>query len=187
MNFSYVLIFILKEKEEWSIFPPFVYPWFSEFDCSLKLEGRKNIFSKDVTVTSHFSKVPIRSLHFYVRFTLAFVFINLKKHEEGFWSYEKREKAKIAFHVCFALSCYWGSVHPEQGEWPHQTPSLRSTLITSASNHCCFGLCPWASVLYLRLFCASLSKMCPKVSGKPKRGYFWDLGTLTKFVHINQL
>lgn len=34
---------------------------------------------------------------------------------------------------------------------------------------------------YLSLFCASISKICPQVSGRPKRGYFLGLGTLKNF------
>lgn len=39
--------------------------------------------------------------------------------------------------VCFAGSCYRGSEHPEQGEWPPAPPSpaLGSTLRTAASSH----------------------------------------------------
>ena len=36
-------------------------------------------------------------------------------------------------------------------------------------------------VLYIDLFRVSVSKMCPKVSEKTKRGYFLDLGMLKKF------
>lgn len=34
---------------------------------------------------------------------------------------------------------------------------------------------------HLELFCACVSQTCPKLSGMPKKGYFWDLGMLKFF------
>lgn len=71
----------------------------------------------------------------------------------------KKKKWKVFRFFC-SLSClYRDSVHPKQQEWP-QAPS---------SEPQSFDLCLWASVLYLHVFCALISKTCPKVSEEPER------------------
>ena len=64
------------------------------------------------------------------------------------------EKVKTAFNMCFCRK-------PLQ--WYH-TPQAAEVALRSCIN---FGLCLWASVLYLDLFCAFFSKMCSKVPEKP--------------------
>ena len=66
---------------------------------------------------------------FYERPTLVTVFAKGKKSEEDFCFYEKRQKAKIAFGVCFAMNDYRGSTQLKQGERHSQGPSpeLHST------------------------------------------------------------
>lgn len=78
---------------------------------------------------------------FYERPTLIPVFANRKKSEEGFHFYEKRWKAKIAFSVCFAATCYRDSAHLKWGEWHHQAPSPGTILSISVSSHHSFELC----------------------------------------------
>lgn len=48
---------------------------------------------------------------------------------------KERRKAKPMFSICLAGSPLTGSTHPEeQGEQPHQAPSLGPTFSTSASS-----------------------------------------------------
>ena len=53
-------------------------------------------------------------LHFKESPTLAPIFSTQKNSKEDFCFYEKKQKAKIAFSVCFLAGCYRGNVHPSQ-------------------------------------------------------------------------
>lgn len=110
----------------------------------------------------------------YERPPLVLAITNQKKSTRFslFWT---KAKTKIVFRAYFVESHYKGSVHLEQQwEQPRQTPPKHH----SASQHPgaialnSLGAC----VLYPHLLCASVSKMCLKVSEKPKWDYFLVLG-----------
>ena len=86
---------------------------------------------------------------FYERLIFVPIFTKGKKSKEDFCFYKKRQKVKIAFSLCSAMSSYGGTEHPKQRERPHQGPCPESTLNLSASStitlncvceHLCFIL-----------------------------------------------
>lgn len=66
-----------------------------------------------------FLKILFILLHFKESPTLVPIFSTQKNSKEDFCFYEKKQKAKIAFSVCFLAGCYRGNVHPSQWKWPH--------------------------------------------------------------------
>ena len=82
-----------------------------------------------------------------------------KKSEEVFCFYKNRIKVKIAFNVSFAGSLCRGITQSNVKEWHRQAPSLGTTLSIKPPYCVCEHLC----FISTYLFCAFISKMCPKV------------------------
>lgn len=113
------------------------------------------------TSINHFMKVHFMTLHFYKRPT-----VRNSKRIFNFMKKKKKDENSI-LHL-FVASHYRGSVYPKQQEWHSSLLPPATTLSISASGHQ-FWTCLWASELYLDLYCASVSKVCPKVT------YFFTL------------
>lgn len=79
-----------------------------------------------------FWKVHFMPLRFYKRPTLVPAFSDPKTSKEDFHFYffKKRQKAKIAFIVCFVASPCRGSIHSKQPEW-HRQPHSPGTMLPS--------------------------------------------------------
>ena len=107
-----------------------------------------------------FSKVYFTSLCFFKRPTLVPDLLT-ERNPEGFHfcnnNNKKEWKVKIVSRVCFA-----GSLYALGPEWDHQALYQETRLGASTSRHHNFELCQWTSVIYLDLFCKSISKICPK-------------------------
>lgn len=120
---------------------------------------------------SPLSESCVMSLWFYTRLTSVPVFTNQKNLRRIITFTTKVEKQKwcLAFVLEQALR---EVVHMPDSEGDiAQAPCPGTTLGVSTASHHGFELGLWASVLFLNLFHASVSKMFSEVSENPKRGY----------------
>lgn len=91
-----------------------------------------------------------------------------KRNPKKFCFYEKRHPALVCRAARVVL-------------W---SPIRRTTLSISKPSHHSFQLCLRASGLYLYLYCASLNKICPTGSEKPRKVILRS-GNAQKFFLIN--
>ena len=73
----------------------------------------------------------------------------------------KKAKIEISIRHLFCREFLYRQCTP----WAECSLPALSWEPLSASSHRSFGLCLWASVLYLGLFCVSVNKTFPKVTG----------------------
>ena len=97
------------------------------------------------------------AISFYERPTLIPVFSKQKKSEENFRFYKKMLKMKIVSSICLAARVTEAAHAPGEQQQRHPSFFPGSTLSISAFSRYSFDLCLWAAVLYLGLFCASVS------------------------------
>lgn len=112
---------------------------------------------------------------------LAYLFSLTKKNSKKIFAFTRKGKKRIVFSACPAARCRRRAVHT----WKRVTrwAPPRNHLSMSAPSTQLWTV--WASVLYLNLFCASVSKTYPKVNAYPlyaisvykriqrKALYFW--------------
>ena len=149
------ILFSLKhEGNSHSSFHKLQRGWLSkalhEVKCQLLSDEYCMILLKWETGVTHFSKVHIMPLCFYGRPALVCILANQKKS----LSWKKWNQ-----HSPFFCNSHCRGRTQWAVRGPPPTCFPGSTLGISASSRQSCGLCVWASVLSLHLFCASLSKM----------------------------
>ena len=103
---------------------------------------------------------------------LSYLFLLIERNTKRIFTFTKKKGENSVWHL-FCREPWHKQLAPQAlrvAPLP-QAPCLGTTRSLPASSpHNC-ELWLWASVLYLDLSCAHCSKMCPKVSGKPKRAH----------------
>jgi len=125
---------------------------FNREQCYHACSSLHILYTRTHTVTHtgipHFSEVHVIPLCSYEHVHQPLVFGNWKKSKENFCFYKERQKAKIAFSVCFAMSHYGGSARPEhRGKsgpielLPQEIHSTSQYPVARALNCVCEHLC----------------------------------------------
>ena len=109
--------------------------------------------------------------HFYERPTLGPAF--QKENQNRVFTQTKKAKSENSVQcvLCSKLSQRQRAPPSSESGPAKLLPGNYIRHVMLASNYHRFELCQWASVLYLDLFCASISKMYPKVLEKPNGSY----------------
>lgn len=119
-----------------------------------------------------FSKIWVNVTSLLWRLTLVPVFAD-KEIWRGLLLLWKKVKSENSIWCLFCTSSYRGSFLTPSTAARAALPSSFLRNYTQHQTTIALNFCdlPWASVLYLDLFCASLSKMCSKVSEKNKKAH----------------
>lgn len=133
---------------------------------------------KSVGIPS-FLKVYFMLLCFDERPALIPAFSNCKKTEKNFLLGKKVKTENSVWHL-FCHQPYGGSTPHKQRERPLPAPSP-DTQHLSIQRPELWTVSVGVCALSWFFLCASISKMCPNTSEKPKRGNFLGLGILKFF------
>lgn len=160
--------------------------WYNQ-QWELTWEGRKYFFVK------YLASGTVRNLRYqYLLFyerpfmkTSTSVLVSVTgRNLKRMFTFMKKGKKQNSFQCLFCSELVCSSTHSEQQEQVYQSASLGTTFSSSALSLHSLEICLWACVLYLNLFCASVGKMCPKLSEKSRRSYF-GVWRCSKSFHVN--
>ena len=108
---------------------------FTTFASTHDAQWNKSDKKRQNHVSLAFRKLASHHFAFMKKPILVHVFAKWKESKENFHFYQQKQKVKTTFNVCFATRLIdRDSTHPEQQEWPHQSPSPGTTPSISASS-----------------------------------------------------